>query len=399
MSTALHWIPRTLPIFCAMWLLPVQAPPAQAQPGEASLQPMEPVRCSRTDRVQVHGRLIKATGPAIQASGSCRVEVVGSQIESTRVAIQASGSARISIVDSTVQANTAIQASGGSSVTYQGSRVQGRVQSSGMSSVSDLGQSSSGAATASTAPGAAPDHAGGGGAVVSDDLTSVTLGPGGVIVNQGGEQTRIRADGSGVDVQGPRGERVVTGADGQIAATDGHSVVRVDGDWVAIRHGQESADVRVTPDGVDWRSRRGSVRISGDAQQVIVDLGGEDRDGEVHVDLTGDVLFDFGAASLRPEATETLAKVAQLIRQRAKDRVELIGHTDSIGAADANLQLSLQRAVEVMRWLNEREGIPAEIMVGQGMGSKKPVAHNTNPDGSDSPEGRAKNRRVEVRIR
>ena len=42
-----------------------------------------------------------------------------------------------------------------------------------------------------------------------------------------------------------------------------------------------------------------------------------------------------------------------------------------------------------MRWLNKKEKIPAKVMRGRGMGAKEPIAHNTKPDGSDDPAGRA----------
>ena len=71
---------------------------------------------------------------------------------------------------------------------------------------------------------------------------------------------------------------------------------------------------------------------------------------------------------------------------------------DSVGDDTYNPKLSEARAIAVMRWLNVNEGIPLELMRGQGMGAKKPIVHNTHPDGSDDPAGRAKNRRVEIRF-
>ena len=76
----------------------------------------------------------------------------------------------------------------------------------------------------------------------------------------------------------------------------------------------------------------------------------------------------------------------------------VVGHTDSVGDNAYNQKLSERRAVSVMHWLNTHESIPAHLMKGQGMGAKKPIAYNTMPDGSDNPEGRAKNRRVEIRF-
>jgi outer membrane protein OmpA-like peptidoglycan-associated protein len=83
---------------------------------------------------------------------------------------------------------------------------------------------------------------------------------------------------------------------------------------------------------------------------------------------------------------------------RSAGEIYVIGHTDSMGDDQYNQKLSEARAISVMRWLNETEDIPLALMKGRGMGSKKPITYNTMPDGSDNPEGRAKNRRVEIRF-
>lgn len=82
----------------------------------------------------------------------------------------------------------------------------------------------------------------------------------------------------------------------------------------------------------------------------------------------------------------------------AYGEIYVIGHTDSVGSDESNQNLSEGRAVSVMRWLNARERVPADLMRGRGMGEKKPIAYNTLPDGRDNPAGRAQNRRVELRF-
>ena len=64
----------------------------------------------------------------------------------------------------------------------------------------------------------------------------------------------------------------------------------------------------------------------------------------------------------------------------------------------ATERLSERRADSVKTWLIGKGGIPGGAIEARGFGKSKPIASNTRPDGSDNPEGRAKNRRVEIVI-
>ena len=75
------------------------------------------------------------------------------------------------------------------------------------------------------------------------------------------------------------------------------------------------------------------------------------------------------------------------------------GHTDSKGNDAYNQKLSERRAASVKTWFTDKEGLGKVQFATQGFGAKKPVASNTKPDGSDDPEGRQKNRRVEIVIK
>ncbi len=75
------------------------------------------------------------------------------------------------------------------------------------------------------------------------------------------------------------------------------------------------------------------------------------------------------------------------------------GHTDSKGSEEYNQKLSEKRAESVKKWLIENAGVNPKIIEISGYGESRPVAPNTNPDGSDNPEGRQKNRRVEIVIK
>ena len=113
---------------------------------------------------------------------------------------------------------------------------------------------------------------------------------------------------------------------------------------------------------------------------------------ELRFDLMSDVLFDFDKAELRPEADGVLRQL--LAEEAARYRVE--GHTDGKGSDAYNLDLSRRRAESVKLWLTRNGCVPAVSVGTEGFGKSRPVAPNTKPDGSDDPEGRQKNRRVEI---
>ena len=118
----------------------------------------------------------------------------------------------------------------------------------------------------------------------------------------------------------------------------------------------------------------------------------------VTMKLEGDVLFDFDKAEIRPEAEETLDKVGSVISQFPDGKVLIEGHTDSKGSPDVNLGLSKRRAEAVKDWLVKKKGVPKSVITTRGFGETKPVAQNTNPDGSDNTQGRQQNGRVEITV-
>jgi outer membrane protein OmpA-like peptidoglycan-associated protein len=110
-----------------------------------------------------------------------------------------------------------------------------------------------------------------------------------------------------------------------------------------------------------------------------------------------DALFEFGKAKLTPAAEQQLGEAGPRIATTGKHRVVIEGHTDSVGKPQYNQRLSLRRAQSVRRWLASHDFVDAHAAV-RGLGEKHPIAPNRKPDGSDDPEGRAKNRRVEIVI-
>jgi outer membrane protein OmpA-like peptidoglycan-associated protein len=102
-----------------------------------------------------------------------------------------------------------------------------------------------------------------------------------------------------------------------------------------------------------------------------------------------DVLFDTGKYTLKPLARERLAKVAGIILGHPGLKLEVEGHTDSVGSDEFNQLLSEKRAATVRDYLVS-QGIPMNSVVARGFGKAQPVAPN------ETAAGRARNRRVEL---
>jgi outer membrane protein OmpA-like peptidoglycan-associated protein len=102
-----------------------------------------------------------------------------------------------------------------------------------------------------------------------------------------------------------------------------------------------------------------------------------------------DVLFDTGSADLKPGAREKLAKISGILLAHPGLTLQIEGHTDSVGTDEFNQELSGRRADAVRDYLAQ-EGVPASSMTAKGFGKTQPVASN------DTPDGRQKNRRVEL---
>jgi photosystem I P700 chlorophyll a apoprotein A2 len=134
-------------------------------------------------------------------------------------------------------------------------------------------------------------------------------------------------------------------------------------------------------------------------QKTLKELEAKESKTTIQIALPGDVLFDFDKWDIRPNAEGTLKKVGEIIKAYHSPNVLISGHSDSKGEEDYNQKLSLKRAESVRGWLVNNAGVDAGILRTEGLGETKPVAPNTNPDGSDNPDGRQKNRRVEILIK
>ncbi len=105
--------------------------------------------------------------------------------------------------------------------------------------------------------------------------------------------------------------------------------------------------------------------------------------------LSSDILFASGSASLQPGARDKIRQLASVLNRYPRTTVQVIGHTDSRGSEESNLELSRRRAQSVAEELVSAGVSPSRITT-FGRGESSPIASN------DTPEGRAQNRRVEI---
>ena len=103
------------------------------------------------------------------------------------------------------------------------------------------------------------------------------------------------------------------------------------------------------------------------------------------------LLFDTGKATLRPASQEQLTNIADILKAYPQVKIRIGGYTDNTGDQAANLQLSQQRADNVMAELT-RLGVDPSRMNAKGYGDENPVADNSTQ------EGRLKNRRISLRV-
>ncbi len=104
------------------------------------------------------------------------------------------------------------------------------------------------------------------------------------------------------------------------------------------------------------------------------------------------IYFNENKTNIDPLAAKALDRDGEILKENPNIKVEIGGHTDSLGSEKANQKISEKRAESVKKYLMDKFNISGDRMVVKGYGSTKPIADNSTK------EGRAKNRRVEIRI-
>ena len=108
--------------------------------------------------------------------------------------------------------------------------------------------------------------------------------------------------------------------------------------------------------------------------------------------ILDNVLFDFDKTAIKPDGAKVLDRLVLFLKENSDRKVELEGHTDSVGSDQYNQGLSERRAASVRDYV-VKGGVNKGRISTRGFGSSKPIADNKTAD------GRAKNRRVEIKVR
>jgi len=109
------------------------------------------------------------------------------------------------------------------------------------------------------------------------------------------------------------------------------------------------------------------------------------------------IYFGFDRYDPLPSSESALRELATILEQLPDLKIEIRGHTDAIGTEDYNLRLSERRALSVKNYL-VKQGVLQNRLVIKPLGECCPIAPNHLPDGSDNPEGRKFNRRVDFAV-
>lgn len=116
------------------------------------------------------------------------------------------------------------------------------------------------------------------------------------------------------------------------------------------------------------------------------------RSGDnIILNMPGNITFATGSSNINADFYQILDSVALVVNEFEKTYIDITGHTDNVGSAAFNQQLSEKRASSVARYLESQKVLPQRIIT-RGMGFEDPIASN------DTPEGRAQNRRVELML-
>ena len=136
---------------------------------------------------------------------------------------------------------------------------------------------------------------------------------------------------------------------------------------------------------MDKQERELRARTAGTGIEV------ERRGDEINLKLPSGISFDFNSYAIRPEFRSSLDQVAQTLASFQSTFVDVSGHTDSIGSVSVNQRLSEQRAQAVADYLSY-QGVARQRIATRGYGKSMPIASN------DTEDGRAQNRRVEIKL-
>ncbi len=207
----------------------------------------------------------------------------------------------------------------------------------------------------------------------------------------------------GVSASGTRDNEVTSDSEALSEnSSRGGDVGERDSDGTGISGGSES-EVQQAKEELAAAQLKASEELAEQVEEAVAE-GSLAR--EIDIDYTsqyvlltmnGSLLFNSGSATIKDEAKPVLDKLGQILERYAQDVIEIEGHTDNVpisgrGQFDSNDELSGARALSVFRYLLDTTTLNPSNIKHSGRGEYVPIADNSTP------EGRAKNRRVEIKI-
>lgn len=170
----------------------------------------------------------------------------------------------------------------------------------------------------------------------------------------------------------------------------------------AAENEEESDEIKEIQEKLEQASLAESERLAERIEEALEESNMQDQieidfnANYVQMTLKGAILFDSGSASLKEDAMPIIEKVAVILERYAENTIEIEGHTDNVPISTARFEsndsLSSARALSMFKYLVEHTTLQPYQIKHSGRGEYLPIADNTTP------EGRAKNRRIEIKI-
>ncbi len=165
---------------------------------------------------------------------------------------------------------------------------------------------------------------------------------------------------------------------------------------------QKSGDVKVLQEALEEQQLQENEEFAELVQEAVSDARLSDQIDVnftaqyVQLTMKGALLFDSGSSELKEDSHAVLDRVGEILERYAGGTIEIEGHTDNVPISSqriaSNEELSSARALSVFYYLTDNTLLDATSLKHAGMGERVPIADNSTP------EGRSKNRRVEIRI-
>lgn len=190
------------------------------------------------------------------------------------------------------------------------------------------------------------------------------------------------------DQDGSRNQTLTWGSIGTIAGAAAGALINKDNRGKGALIGAGIGGLAGAGYGVYADRQEAELRKATAGTGIEVQRQGDD----IKLVMPGAITFQTGSTDLSPAAQFNLDKLAASFREYGDNNIEVTGHTDSIGSNASNIELSQKRAISVGKYLIG-QGIDKNRIQVYGAGPSQPIASNS------SEEGRAQNRRVEIRLK